>query len=55
MRLVVHIWRVLVGSVRYSIAERRLSVAIVVLVGLVLLAVALTTQTLAPLVIYPFA
>ncbi|MFZ4519707.1 MAG: hypothetical protein ACOYOP_15065 [Microthrixaceae bacterium] len=42
-------------SLRFGTAHRKWSVVAVVLLGLVLLALALTAQVTAPLVLYPFA
>ena len=55
MRLVVHISRLLYESLRYALATRRIAVLLVLVVGLALLALSLTAQTVAPLALYPFA
>lgn len=55
MRLAVHVTKLLVESVRFGISTRRVAVALVLLVGLALLALSLTAQTVAPLALYPFA
>lgn len=55
MRLIVHLVRMAFESIRYGLATRRMGVAVVFLLGLLLLAIALTAQTAAPLALYPFA
>lgn len=55
MRLAAHVVRMLWEAFRYALATRRVSVVLVILVGLVLLAVALGAQATAPLLLYPFA
>ncbi len=55
MRLIGHVLRLVFESLRYGFATRRLAVALVLILGLALLALALTAQTVAPLALYPFA
>lgn len=55
MRTVANVGRLVVEVVRYGVASRRFSVVLLVLLGLVLLALALTAKATAPLIIYPFA
>ncbi|HMS12990.1 MAG: hypothetical protein V9E99_03510 [Microthrixaceae bacterium] len=55
MRLAIHVVRLICEVLRFSIATRRLSLLIVVLLGLALVGLALTAQTVAPLAVYPFA
>lgn len=55
MRLIAHIIRLIYESIRYAVATRRAAVAIVLVLGLALLAITLTAQTVAPLALYPFA
>jgi hypothetical protein len=55
MRLAVHVSRLLWESVRFGFATRRFSVIAVVAIGLLLVALTLTAQTVAPLALYPFA
>lgn len=55
MRLLVHVGRVLRESVHYGFATRRASLIVIVVLGLILLALTLAAQTVAPLALYPFA
>ena len=55
MRLARHVALLVVETLRFGATTRRYGVALVVVVGLVLLALALTAQVAAPVVLYPFA
>ena len=55
MRLIVHVFRLLFESLWYAVATRRVAVLLVLLIGLAMLAISLTAQTVAPLALYPFA
>lgn len=55
MRLISHLLRLGFEAIRYGFATRRMAVALVFILGLALLAAALTAQTVAPLALYPFA
>lgn len=55
MRLARHLCRLVSESIRFGMATRRASVVIVIVVGLLLVALTLTTQAVAPLALYPFA
>jgi hypothetical protein len=55
MRLVVHLARMVSDTIRFGLATRRLTFVVAVLIGLVLAAVALSAQVVAPIAIYPFA
>ena len=55
MRLVSHVSRLLYEVVCYGVRQRRLTVVLVVLVGAVVLAIGVASQTAAPVVLYPFA
>lgn len=54
MILVRHVLRVVGATVAYSISTRRAALAVLVLVGIVLVALTLATQVVAPIVVYPF-
>lgn len=53
--LVRHVARLLVEVVRYGTADRRPALVLVVVVGVALVLLALTSQAAAPFVLYPFA
>jgi hypothetical protein len=53
--LIVHLAKLIYDAFRFGLATRRLSVIIIVLLGLLLLALTLTAQAVAPLALYPFA
>ena len=55
MRLARHVATMVLESLRFSASHRQWSVLAVIVLGLLLLALALTAQTVAPLVLYPFA
>lgn len=55
MRLLVHITRLGMESIRYGMSTRRVGVAVVFILGIALLAIVLTAQTVAPVALYPFA
>jgi hypothetical protein len=55
MRLAVHLFRLTFESIRYAVATRRPAIAVVFILGLLLLALSLTAQAVAPLALYPFA
>lgn len=55
MRLALHLARLVVESVRYGLATRRMAVAAVIVIGLLLVALTLTAQVVAPIAMYPFA
>ena len=55
MILARHLAKVLFETVRFGISTRRFVVVAVILVGFVLVALAFTAQTVAPLAVYPFA
>ena len=55
MRLVVHLAKLFFETTRYAISTRRVSVILVLVLGLALVALSLTAQTVAPLALYPFA
>ena len=55
MRLARHVATMVLEALRFSASERQWSVIAVLVLGLLLLALALTAQTVAPLVLYPFA
>ncbi len=55
MRLVRHIGTMLLESFRFSASHRQWSVVAVFVLGLLLLGLAMTAQSVAPLVLYPFA
>ena len=55
MRLMRHVATMVFEALRFSASHRQWSVIAVVVLGLLLLALALTAQTVAPLVLYPFA
>lgn len=55
MRLVVHIARLVGSSIRYGFSTRRWSLVVLILTGILLMAVTLAVQTVAPLALYPFA
>ena len=42
-------------SLRFGVATRRASIVVVIVIGLLLVALSLTAQTVAPLAMYPFA
>jgi hypothetical protein len=52
--LVRHVCRVVYETVRFAIAERRVSIFLAIVVGLVVVAAAFAAQTAAPFAIYPF-
>jgi hypothetical protein len=47
--------RLVAETVRYSLATRRSSLLLVVILGLLLLALAIVAQLATPLALYPFA
>jgi hypothetical protein len=49
-----HLARLVGGSVAYATATRRVSLLVVLVVGLVLVALGLVAKAAAPVVIYPF-
>jgi hypothetical protein len=53
--VIIHVARLVREGIAYSVSTRRASVAIVLVVGLLLLALSLTAQTVAPVALYPFA
>lgn len=55
LRFPVHVLRVLGSTVRFSLATRRYSLLAAIVLGLVLLALTVTAQSAAPLIVYPFA
>ena len=55
MRLTAHVLRLLVEVCRFGLSTRRYSVIVLVLLGLLAIALALTAQATAPLAVYPFA
>src|SRR5690606_15568636 len=55
MRLSIHIAKLVIESLRYAGSTRRASVAIVIVVGLALVALTIGAQAVAPLALYPFA
>lgn len=55
MRLARNVARLLGDALRYAVATRRVSVLLVVVLGLLALAVAVTTQVAVPIALYPFA
>lgn len=55
MRLVRYVTVLLVETVRFGLATRRLALVVAVLVGLLLVLLSLTAQVVAPLAVYPFA
>ena len=55
MILVRHLGRLLWDAVAYSIATRRLSLLLLIVLGFVLVAIASASQAAAPFVLYPFA
>lgn len=50
-----HLFGVVASTLRYSVAARRATLAVLVLLGLIAVALAVTGQVTAPLVLYPFA
>lgn len=50
-----HLFGVVASTFRYSVAARRATLIVLVLIGLVVIALAVTGQVTAPLVLYPFA
>lgn len=55
MRFAKHVVQLVGQAAAYGIVTRRLSVIVLILLGLALLALSLAAQTAAPLVLYPFA
>jgi hypothetical protein len=55
MRLLAHVARMTFETARYAVSTRRVAVLIVLVLGLALLAISVTAQTVAPLALYPFA
>lgn len=55
MRLAKHVTKLVWESIRFGFATRRFSVVAVIVIGLLLVALTLTAQTVAPLAMYPFA
>lgn len=55
MRLIIHLFKLVYETLRFSLATRRAAIAIVLLLGLALLALTLAAQVAAPLALYPFA
>lgn len=55
MRLMRHVAFIVVETVRFGLATRRLSLVLLIVLGLLAVAIAITAQTTAPLVLYPFA
>jgi hypothetical protein len=53
--LLVHVLRLLGETLVFGLATRRLSVVVAVVLGLLLLALVVTAQTVAPVAVYPFA
>lgn len=50
-----HVIRQVAAALRYGIAARRLSLIVVVVLGVILSLVVAASQTVAPFVLYPFA
>lgn len=55
MRLLRHVGKLVWEATRYGFATRRFSVIAVIAIGLLLVALSMTAQTVAPLALYPFA
>lgn len=55
MRLAVHVTKLVWESLRYGMATRRMSVVAIIVLGLLLVALTVTAQAVAPLAMYPFA
>lgn len=54
MRLLRDVARVVVETARFAVADRRISLFFVVVVGLVLVALTFAVQVVTPLAVYPF-
>jgi hypothetical protein len=55
MMFLRHISRALWATVCYSAAQRRITLLLVVVLGLLLISLALASQAATPFVLYPFA
>lgn len=55
MRLTIHLVKLLYETARFSVSTRSFSVLLLLVLGLIILALSLTAQTVAPLALYPFA
>lgn len=55
MRLLKHVAKLMWEATRFGFATRRFSVIAVIVIGMALVALSITAQTVAPLAMYPFA
>lgn len=55
MRLTRFVGTLLLETVRFGLATRRLGLVVVVVLGLLLVLLSLTAKVVAPLAVYPFA
>lgn len=54
MILMRHVFRVVGATLAYSFSTRKVALAVLVLVGILLVALTLATQVVAPIIVYPF-
>ena len=55
MRLLYYLAKIVTESLQLSVSTRKASIVAVVVIGLLLVALAVTAQVVAPLAMYPFA
>lgn len=54
MILTRHVLRLIGATVAYSVSTRKVTLALLVLIGILLVAIVSISQVVAPIVVYPF-